>query len=588
MSPRLVTYPTWKELFGKHPTEADLIDQIRPLDRLHSVWLLARINILLALDRFHSDEKRTVQLQRYLVNLLIGEELFQDLKRRFGSERLEERQPFHSLQVLTLMKMIVLEGAKSGGLRPDIDIDAAHRLGRCLIMANDFLFTPEHMRHIRRERPSINRKRIALQLQVGSGLEVNNPPTINTSIVRSEIIFGEILTKISCSLDIRSLFQLRSGMTLDDYIDHVFGLLTYYISLDFEKLIENPGLACVNLNTFFAEAPKDIVSKFWATELASIDGLENSLKEPTKLKPYHDFIAMRKRPVLEVEAENGIPMHVGFVQEKLESGLFWAIFNSLKTAEERSSLFSDWGHLFEEYVSRILDQCCAGAKESYVRFPKFLDNGDEAFDGVISEGKYWIVMEYKGGFLNSVAKYGEDEEEFIRDLERKFGSEKGAGIEQLVRKIGAVFSADPKQRRPLDGMDSSEVRIVVPVLIVQESYVSSEVTVPYLVDIFGNLKRRQHLERKVIYTFPLILDVSDIETLRPYVIAKKVSIVECFMERVHMGTKGFLSFRDFFREYLRQRGIGRVTDDETFVRFRAIMNRISLRFFTKPFEPLSE
>src|SRR5713226_2301836 len=95
--------------------------------------------------------------------------------------------------------MIVLEGAKSGGLRPDIDIDAAHRLGRCLIMANDFLFTPEHMRHIRRERPSINRKRIALQLQVGSGLEVNNPPTINTSIVRSEIIFGEILTKISCS-----------------------------------------------------------------------------------------------------------------------------------------------------------------------------------------------------------------------------------------------------------------------------------------------------------------------------------------------------------------------------------------------------
>jgi hypothetical protein len=575
-------------MFGKHPTEAELIEEIRPLDRLHSVWLLARINILLALGRIHSTEKQTVQLQTYLVNLLIGEELFQDLKRRFGSERLEKRQPFHSLQILTLMKMFAIEGTKNGGLRPDMDIDAAHRLGRCLIMANDFLFTPENLRHIRRERPSIKRKRIALQLQVGSGLEVNNPPTINTSIVRSEMIFGEILKEISCSLDIRGLFQQRSGMALEDYIDHVFGLLTHYITLDVDKLIENPGLACVNLNTFFAEAPKNIVSKFWEMELASLDGLENSLRVPSPLKPYHDFIAMRKRPVLEVDPENAIPMQVGFVQEKLESGLFWTIFNSLKTPEERFSLFTDWGHLFEEYVSRMLAQCCAASKENYIRFPKFSDNGEEAFDGVISAGKFWVVMEYKGGFLNSLAKYAEDEEEFIKDLEKKFGSEKGAGIEQLTRKIGAVFAANPKQRRPLVGLDSSEVRIVGPVLIVQESFVSSEVTVPYLVDIFGTLKRKQQLDQRVVYTFPIILDVSELESLKPYVTGKKLSMIGCLMERVRIGANGFLSFRDFFREYLRERGIERVTDDETFTRFRAIMNRISLRFFKKPFEPRFE
>jgi hypothetical protein len=240
MSPELVTYPTWEEMFGKHPTKAELVDQIRPLDRLHSVWLLARINILLALGRIHPTEKRTVQLQTYLVNLLIGEELFQELRKKFGSERLVKRQPFHSLQILTLMKMIAMEGTKTGGMRPDIDMGAAHRLGRCLIMANDFLFTPENLRHIRRERPSMKKKRVALQLQMGSGLEVNNPPTINTSIVRSEMIFGEILKEIPCSLDIRSLFQQRSGMALEDYIDHVFGLLMYYITLDVDKLIGDP------------------------------------------------------------------------------------------------------------------------------------------------------------------------------------------------------------------------------------------------------------------------------------------------------------------------------------------------------------
>ncbi|OLB36490.1 MAG: hypothetical protein AUH11_10920 [Acidobacteria bacterium 13_2_20CM_57_17] len=65
-------------------------------------------------------------------------------------------------------------------------------------------------------------------------------------------------------------------------------------------------------------------------------------------------------------------------------------------------------------------------------------------------------------------------------------------------------------------------------------------------------------------------------------------MVECLMERARIGTNGFLSFRDFFREYLRQRGVERVTDDETLTRFRAIMNRISQRFFKKPFETRSE
>jgi hypothetical protein len=575
-------------MFGKHPTEAEVIDLIRPLDRLHSVWLLARINLLLALDRFHSREKWTAQLQTFLVNLHIDDELFQHLKRRFGPEQLAKRQPFHSLQVLTLMKMITREGTKNGGLRPDLDKQAAYRLGRCLIMVNDFLFTPENLRAIKGDRPSVKKKRIALQLQVGSGLEVNNPPAINTSIVRSDMIFGEILKKTSCSLDIRTVFHQRSGMALEDYMDHVFGLLTHYLSLDISKLIEDPGLACINMNSFFVEGSKDLVRNFWGMESTPLNDLEAALREPSELKPYHDFIALRRKPLLEVEAENAIPAHLGFVQEKLESGLFWAIFNSLKTADEKSSLFTDWGHLFEGYISEILAACFMGSQEAYFPFPRFLDNGEEAFDGVVVAGNYWVVMEYKGGFLNTKAKFSEDEKEFVRDVQRKFGGDKGAGIEQLARKIGAVFAADAKQRRPLAGMDSSNVSVVVPVLIVQESYISSEITAPYLVDIFGSLKRKQHLDTRVYYTFPLILDVSEIETIKPYVLKKKVSFIDCLMERVRMGGSGSLSLRDFFPEYLGKRGVEPVRDDETFARYLRIMNRISLRFFKKPFEPAQE
>jgi hypothetical protein len=418
-------------MFDAHPTEAEFIDQIRPLNRLHSVWLLARINLLLALNRFHAGEKQTARLQTFLVNLFIDNELFENLKRKFGQERLEDRQPFHSLQVLTLMKKIALEGAKDGGLRPDSDKEAAYRLGRCLLMANDFLFTPEYLRSIRRDRPSKNKKRIALQLQVGSGLEVNNPLAINTSIVRSDVIFGDIVKRIPCSLDIRGIFKDRSGMSLEDYVDHVLGLLTYYITLDLDKVIDNPGLACVNADTVFPETSKDVVDRFWKMNLASLEELEASFKGPSELKPYHDFIALRKKPFLEVENRNAVPTHIGFVQEKLESGLFWTIFNSLKTAQERLALFTDWGHLFEEYVSQLFVRSCAGSAETYHPFPRFADNGEEAFDGIVTTDKHWVVMEFKGGFLNSTAKYAEDETEFLRDVERKFGSDKGSVSDHL-------------------------------------------------------------------------------------------------------------------------------------------------------------
>jgi hypothetical protein len=314
----------------------------------------------------------------------------------------------------------------------------------------------------------------------------------------------------------------------------------------------------------------------------TMDALEASLRKPTGLKAHLDFIDMRKKPFLEAAKDSVIALHLGFVQEKLESGLFWAIFNSLNTGEERAALFTYWGHLFEQYVSQLIAKSLRGSVTTFVPFSRFSDNDEEAFDGVVSGGKYLIVMEYKGGFLNANAKYAEDEDEFVRDLDRKFGSEKGAGVEQLVRKIAALFAANPEKRRPIKGLDTSNVKVVIPMLVVQDSFVSSEITASCLADLFGTLKRNERLDSRVTYTFPLVMDVSEVEFLKPYLAGQKVYLIDCLMERVRMGHGGFLSFRDFFRRYRQERNIKNVFDDETFARFKQIMNRISLRFFKKP------
>jgi hypothetical protein len=529
-----------------------------------------------------------IELQTYLVNSFIDQELFENLKRKFGRERLEVRTPFHSLQVLALMKRVILDGARDGGVRPDEDIQGAHRLGRCLMMINDFLFTEGNAQSISANRKSKGRRRIALQLQVGSGVEVNNPPLIDRSIVRTDIIFSEILDKILPKLDIRDLFAQRTGLKLEEYVDLIFGVLTHYTILDFRKLIVETGLACVSVKSYFAEAGTETVERFWRMELTNLDELEEVLRRPSRLKAQHDFIAFRQKPFVEVAEGNAVPVHVGFVQEKLESGLFWSIFNSLSSNEERASLFRDWGRLFEQYVSQTIHQALKEAPEKYLEFPKFADSNEEAFDGIIIAGAYCIAMEYKAGFLKADAKYAEDEDEFIGDLEKKFGTGKGAGIEQLSRKVGAVFAGKASQRRLLDGIDLSGVKVVVPMLIVQEPFISSEITAPYLVEAFGNLKRKQELDPKITCTFPLILDVSEIENLKPYLSSGKILFVDCIIERIRVGGSGFLSFGDFLRGYIQERRIVRMKDTETSERFRSIMNRISNRFFNKPFPPREE
>jgi len=361
-------------------------------------------------------------------------------------------------------------------------------------MASDLLVTPENVAALKPDRPAIKRK-IALQLQLGPGIEITNPPAIHMSIVRSDAIFGEILRKVGSQSNLRAAFERNTGMALEDYVDHVLGILTYYVTLDFHKLIDDPGLASIALKTFFAQSAEEIVLKFWRSELTTFEALRATLTEESELKPHHDFMAFRKRPVLEVAPGVAIPLHLGFLQEKLETGLFWAVFNSLGTRQERSDLFTDWGHLFEAYVSQVLDQRVQGPREKYFAFPTFSDNGDEAFDGVICAEECWVVMEYKGGFLSATAKYAEDEGKFIDDLDRKFGAAKGAGVEQLVRKVASIFAERPAARRSLNGLSAAGVRVVIPVLIVQDAFVSSELTSSYLVDAFETLKRKHRLDR---------------------------------------------------------------------------------------------
>jgi len=581
MSPTKRTFPTWEELYGRRPKFDEIKEVLSQLNRLQTVLLLSQVSIHLALDRFHNDSKHSANLQGFLISNLIPDDLLDRLKKRYPLERLEVRTCFHRWQVLTLLKWALVECPATGGADPDKDQEAKYNLGRSLVMTNDLLMTQGGTEAISRSRVSEKRRMIALQLQLGSTFELNNPPSIEASLVRTDMMFGEVARKVSPPLDVKAVFAARTGLQLDTYVDMVFGLLTYYLTQSQKELIEDPGKVLFNPETFFRIVPGEDVRRFLSMELGTIDETGSHLRQPSALKPQHDFIAFRKKPLLQLGQMSAICINPGFLQEKVESGLFWSIFNSLATKKERDLLFQTWGMLFEEYVSWLLAEPLQGKAERYIPFPKFTDNDDEAFDGVVVSEDKLFVMEYKGGFLKAEAKYAENENELIDDLRLKFGTDPRAGVGQLARKIGQVFNAKDSQRRKLRDVDSSTATLIVPVMVVQEPFVSSHITSIYLRGEFRSALRLQDVSKRVLCTGLQILDVGEIEGLRPYLRSGQCTFGDCLMGWARLGDKA-VPFHEYFAAYFREKRLTAISDSEIATRARKILDRISTRFFGHP------
>ena len=118
---RTVVYITWKELFDESPTESEVLDVVRTLNRQNTVAFLARVMALLFLDGALKDRSETIELQRFLIVNFFDDEVLDRAKKRMGTEQLDFRVAFHPQQVLMMMKWVIVHSLPSGGTEPDTD-----------------------------------------------------------------------------------------------------------------------------------------------------------------------------------------------------------------------------------------------------------------------------------------------------------------------------------------------------------------------------------------------------------------------------------------------------------------------------------
>ncbi len=222
----------------------------------------------------------------------------------------------------------------------------------------------------------------------------------------------------------------------------------------------------------------------------------------------YDYSPFKSKPLIELAPNKFYCSDLGFLIEKMHSGVFWAANDGL-TQSERPKLFKAWGILFEEYVNWFLSNRTFTQPLLFFPSPVWAHSAEESFDGAFLQDSRFMPLEYKGGFLKLEARYSGNAKVFEADLDLKIG----AGCQQLASKIEKLFNSNPKTRRRLRDVPLDHITRVLPVLVVQDLILRGPLINWWLNKRFNELLHRDHLRPGVTIEPLNVVGIHELESL---------------------------------------------------------------------------
>ncbi len=311
------------------------------------------------------------------------------------------------------------------------------------------------------------------------------------------------------------------------------GNLCRYSDLDLKKYQADPG-SFVLSEGWYRTTPVSpaVLASFLAEISATREDFTQSISQ--RKDAASDFTCFRSKPVFR-ENQDYYLIDSLYLAEKGESGVFWSINEALpKTARLR--FHQDWGLAFEAYVNWLIAESANELLNHIYPNPEFYDTGEEVCDALVVCGDSLLFVESQGATFTANAKYGTDPAKLRDEIETKFvqNRESGKGIGQLAARIAAVF--DRKRPRAIQGLDTSKINKVFPVLVTRDDIGAALVINAYLVSRFRDLFNRESVS--VTVTPPHVLSAQDLEMICGYL--REASLADLLDER-YRNDKGMLS-----------------------------------------------
>jgi len=523
----------------------DVVQLATGLNREAALIILGIYNLSLSLASVRTATLGTLadryEAQRALFRLSLSETRLTEIKAHFGDAQLLRVPLFHRQQLLTLIKLVAKFGRGAGGNRLQ-KRDDFNVLGELALLTNSLWTISSNDEDAG--------DRIAPDLAVS--FEVENPPSIAESMMLAASVLGTHLDSIKIhdafARRLEQTFVFSTGLNFQELLDLTFAVWSYYSSMPVTALIEDQRKAHFNpLNPDNIIAGRHLrrILDTQAIVFGEVPGVQFGNADSVRFRYNHT--PLRMKPFWKFGDDNYLCIDPAFLQEKLSSGVYWTIMNALDP-EDGNHFARLWGRLFERQLWMILESIYAS--DRVWRSPRYLDNGDEAFDAVLDYGSHLVVCQAKSTFVPVDAKYSGNSEVFFEGMESRYGDEPHAVLRQVRENLVSCFGL--AGRRVVEQIRGRKFREVIPIVVYQEPILE-----------FGLVSRRftTRFERELkdllfvldLHVRPVVfIHISDFHLIAQYIRDGDFSLVDLLHSKLSDDPNHVLSLGEFFKERFRK------------------------------------
>ena len=527
---------------GYPDSEECLTETLRSFDIRDLGIILAKINILL----HHSDDVSQCEsiLRKNFCTPIVQNVIN-------SSTTLKEKIVFNRESTLRLLSKSVSTSDELSAHARNTEIDVGNKLGKCYLIANGLMggnttstgteLTPEQ------RKASITELIPSFEYAI-----TPSPwPHVKKSLVRTEE-FLTCLDTVPSTFDVSETFCQATGLTPQDYQFLIVGILAVALKIRPEEILAgsdifidlkpSPSLGCLH-------------DKLLPYICVSIDELAHKAKKIPSLP--NEFRLWRKYPLVKLSENKIFSIDNGFLRDKLGTGILWILRDQLEMEEKGkgADIIGLWGEVFEDYVASIVQRGIDAQRqprmETCIIKPKYARREEaECTDIAVYGGETLVLLECKAPLLTAQTKFSGDVSEFYSGIKSKLIE--SSGIEQLCKAIQTLFHANETERRNVNEIDISNVKIIFPVLVLSDRTFSLVFMNEFFNSEFQRLKSRIVLEKKVNIMPLTVLTIDELEGLEPYLKDTSLHVhLDKWLQVFHRNES--LPFSEYLRS-LREKG----------------------------------
>ena len=488
-------------------SEERLTETLRTFNYTASLITLARINLLLQ----RSDNLSECE------NILRENFCSGYLRNKINKRKhLAGRIIFNRESTLLLLSKSASVADPGSTRTPDLTDDAKKELANCYLIANESI--GEKIPDVGTDPTEEQRKEVLARLIPSLEYAINPSaaPVLKNKMVRSREFLARFQNMAS-AFDAKETFSRATGLELQDYQHLIFGILVEVLKVPPEEILTTKVLF-VDTKRYPNLTP--LYEKLLPHTCISIDKLARKATTPPVLP--NEFRLWREYPLVKISEDQIMCIDIGFLADKLETGVFWLIRNQLEKGKKGrgEEIIELRGRVFENYATSIIERGInvqtPSRMERCIIQPEYTQKGQgECTDIAVCGHETLILLECKASLLRAETKFSSDFCTFYNEIRDKIIKKK-KGIEQLWNAIQALGHTNKEKRCKVERIDIFRVKKIYPVLVLSDRIFSLPSMNWFLNSEFQHFVKHNSLEEHLEIMPLTVLTIEDLEFLEPY------------------------------------------------------------------------